>query len=159
MLANLEVQQRLEGKAPKKVIVVPKRIVNIVVSMKALLAVVAGPLLLSPVEPADTKQGDRLYGAGPRRPAEGQKPAASANSHPFCVTHGMARSTTVATAGMALLTMGFSQSNRPQIAEGTAKDALPLRSIEHNAFKPGEKLTYVVHYGWVNAGEAVLLNF
>ncbi|HQW97326.1 MAG TPA: class I tRNA ligase family protein [Flavobacteriales bacterium] len=31
VLANPEVQQRLEGKAPKKVIVVPKRIVNIVV--------------------------------------------------------------------------------------------------------------------------------
>ena len=31
VLANPEVQQRLEGKPPKKVIVVPKRIVNIVV--------------------------------------------------------------------------------------------------------------------------------
>ena len=31
VLADPEVQQRLEGKAPKKVIVVPKRIVNIVV--------------------------------------------------------------------------------------------------------------------------------
>ena len=31
VLANPEVQQRLEGKAPKKVIVVPKRIVNIVI--------------------------------------------------------------------------------------------------------------------------------
>jgi leucyl-tRNA synthetase len=31
VLANPEVQQRLEGKAPKKVIVVHKRIVNIVV--------------------------------------------------------------------------------------------------------------------------------
>ncbi|MCB0811223.1 MAG: hypothetical protein KDB96_18245, partial [Flavobacteriales bacterium] len=31
VLANPEVQAKLEGKAPKKVIVVPKRIVNIVV--------------------------------------------------------------------------------------------------------------------------------
>jgi leucyl-tRNA synthetase len=31
VLANPEVQKRLEGQAPKKVIVVPKRIVNIVV--------------------------------------------------------------------------------------------------------------------------------
>jgi leucyl-tRNA synthetase len=31
VLANPEVQKRLEGKSPKKVIVVPKRIVNIVV--------------------------------------------------------------------------------------------------------------------------------
>ncbi|MBS1547036.1 MAG: hypothetical protein JSU02_06630, partial [Bacteroidetes bacterium] len=31
VLANPEVQAKLEGKTPKKVIVVPKRIVNIVV--------------------------------------------------------------------------------------------------------------------------------
>ncbi|MFZ1333251.1 MAG: hypothetical protein WAR83_13735, partial [Flavobacteriales bacterium] len=31
VMANPEVQERLEGKSPKKVIVVPKRIVNIVV--------------------------------------------------------------------------------------------------------------------------------
>jgi len=31
-----------------------------------------------------------------------------------------------------------------------------LRTIDHNAFKAGEKLTYVVHYGFVNAGEAVI---
>jgi leucyl-tRNA synthetase len=31
VLANEDVQQRLEGATPKKVIVVPKRIVNIVV--------------------------------------------------------------------------------------------------------------------------------
>ncbi|MEZ4739815.1 MAG: hypothetical protein R2818_10810 [Flavobacteriales bacterium] len=31
-----------------------------------------------------------------------------------------------------------------------------LRTVQHNAFQVGEKLTHVVHYGWVNAGEAVV---
>ena len=31
-----------------------------------------------------------------------------------------------------------------------------LRTVDHNAFRPGEKLTYVVHYGLMDAGEAVL---
>jgi len=35
----------------------------------------------------------------------------------------------------------------------TASD---LRTIDHDAFKAGEKLTYVVHYGMLNAGEAVI---
>ncbi len=40
------------------------------------------------------------------------------------------------------------------VSAGEAHDA--LRSIAHNAFKPGERLTYVVHYGVMDAGEAVL---
>lgn len=68
----------------------------------------------------------------------------------------MVRSTTVVITGLALLTMGFSQSNRPHGSEGTMKDGASLRTLEHNAFKPGEKLTYVIHYGWVNAGEATV---
>ncbi len=125
--------------------------------MKALLAVGRWPLApyrrsswLIPSKGTVSMAPDRAD-----QPKSGSQQR-EANWHPFCVISGMARSTTVVIAGMALLTMGFSQSNRPQIAEGTAKDALPLRSIEHNAFKPGEKLTYVVHYGWVNAGEAVV---
>ncbi len=31
-----------------------------------------------------------------------------------------------------------------------------LRSIDHEAFKVGEKLTYLFHYGFLNAGEAVI---
>ena len=41
-------------------------------------------------------------------------------------------------------------------AAGNKETVHPLRSIRHNAFKPGEKLTYLVHYGWLNAGEAVV---
>ncbi len=31
-----------------------------------------------------------------------------------------------------------------------------LRSIKNEAFKPGEKLTYKIHYGFIDAGEATL---
>ncbi len=34
--------------------------------------------------------------------------------------------------------------------------AFKFRKIKNNAFKVGEKLTYRVHYGWMDAGEAVL---
>ncbi len=38
--------------------------------------------------------------------------------------------------------------------EITEADILPERT--HSAFKPGEKLTYLVHYGLIDAGEAVI---
>ncbi len=73
----------------------------------------------------------------------------------------MARTTTILLAGLSLLTMGFAQTERPTLStEGhpapPVRETYPLRTLQHNAFKPGEKLTYVVHYGWVNAGEAVV---
>lgn len=71
----------------------------------------------------------------------------------------MARTSTFLLAGIGLLTMAFSQSNRPVDAEpGTpaTTTTTAFRKVNHNAFKPGEKLTYIVHYGWVNAGEAVV---
>lgn len=37
-----------------------------------------------------------------------------------------------------------------------AKQAAKYRSVKHTAFKAGEKLTYRMHYGFVDAGEAVL---
>jgi hypothetical protein len=74
---------------------------------------------------------------------------------------GMARTTTFLLAGLSLLTMSFAQTERPMHStEGNpsapVREIYPLRTLQHNAFKPGEKLTYVVHYGWVNAGEAVV---
>ncbi|HRD54113.1 MAG TPA: DUF3108 domain-containing protein [Flavobacteriales bacterium] len=70
----------------------------------------------------------------------------------------MARTSTFLLAGTGLLTMAFAQSNHP--AEPNSAPApsstTNYRTINHNAFKAGEKLTYVVHYGWMNAGEAVV---
>lgn len=75
---------------------------------------------------------------------------------------GMARMSTFLLAGLSLFTMGFAQTERPtELAPvgnpaPALREAQPLRTLQHNAFKPGEKLTYVVHYGWLNAGEAVV---
>ncbi len=78
--------------------------------------------------------------------------------HSFCVTRGMARSTTVVLTGLAPAHHGLRQSDRPHGSEAGPLEAMvaSLRTLDHNAFKPGEKLTYVVHYGWVNAGEAIV---
>ncbi|MCW5900057.1 MAG: DUF3108 domain-containing protein [Flavobacteriales bacterium] len=74
----------------------------------------------------------------------------------------MARTSTLILCGLGLCTLGFTQVGGPAVAgnappaESPAKETLPLRSIRHDAFRPGEKLTYVVHYGFINAGEAVV---
>lgn len=69
------------------------------------------------------------------------------------MSQGMARSTTFLMAGLALLTMGFGQTKTSNPA---GKEFHQLRDLKYDSFKPGEKLTYVVHYGWLNAGEAVV---
>ncbi len=74
----------------------------------------------------------------------------------------MSRKSTLILAGLGLLTLGFAQSDRPLGSSAStdtvenAKEVHPLRHIKHNAFRPGEKLTYVVHYGFLNAGEAIV---
>lgn len=90
--------------------------------------------------------------------ASGQQPAAHLHTHwhPVCIPQAMARSTTFLLAGLAVLTMSFGQAKNPAPGNSGTKGYNQLREIKHEAFKPGEKLTYVVHYGWVNAGEAVV---
>ncbi len=57
--------------------------------------------------------------------------------------------------GTLMLGLGPGRAQAPvPVATTVGSDA--LRSIRHNAFQPGEKLTYVVHYGLMDAGEAVL---
>lgn len=70
----------------------------------------------------------------------------------------MARTSIFLLSGIGLLTMAFAQSDRPVETDPAPSPAINTnyRTIHHNAFKPGEKLTYIVHYGWVNAGEAVV---
>lgn len=88
----------------------------------------------------------------------GPKPLAAYHTdrHPICVPAGMARTTTILFAGIGLLTMAFAQSDKPTEPQPAAAGTFPLRTVAHDAFRPGEKLTYIVHYGWVNAGEAVV---
>lgn len=58
----------------------------------------------------------------------------------------------VAVTAACLFSFGFAQSG------GTSSEAtvFPLRKVEHHAFHAGEKLSYVLHYGWLNAGVATL---
>jgi hypothetical protein len=81
--------------------------------------------------------------------------------HGACQVRDMARKSTLILAGLSLFAFGFAQSegtgDPPKAASAAPKEVVhPLRSIKHNAFRPGEKLTYVVHYGFINAGEAVV---
>jgi len=60
--------------------------------------------------------------------------------------------------GLSLFFLGHAQG-RVQSGEpipASAPGTFPLRTLPHTAFKPGEKLTYVLHYGFVNACEATL---
>jgi len=75
--------------------------------------------------------------------------------HPVCQAVDMARKTIIALAGACVLSFGFAQSGSKPVAKNTNK-VYPLRTLDHNAFKPGEKLTYILHYGLLNAGEATL---
>ncbi|MBP6313697.1 MAG: DUF3108 domain-containing protein, partial [Flavobacteriales bacterium] len=71
----------------------------------------------------------------------------------------MARKTVFSLFGAGVLSLAFAQGGfppSPVTPMSGSKENYPLRSIQHNAFKPGEKLTYVVHYGWLDAGEAVV---
>lgn len=64
----------------------------------------------------------------------------------------MAHRSLLVTAAACLLSIGSAQSGEAP-APGAA---LPLPHVEHQAFRAGEKLTYVLHYGWLNAGVATL---
>jgi hypothetical protein len=72
----------------------------------------------------------------------------------------MTRKSLFLLAGVVLFTTGLAQGRTQNdsgpVSPVAAPGTFPLRTLEHNAFKPGEKLTYVLHYGFVNAGEATL---
>ena len=69
----------------------------------------------------------------------------------------MSRKTVLFTIGAALITFSFAQGTAPAKPAGDKPGTVyPLRSVKHHAFQAGEKLTYVLHYGWVNAGEATI---
>lgn len=69
----------------------------------------------------------------------------------------MARKTLIATIGACILSFGFSQSAQPVEPNSPAGEKVfPLRNIQHSAFQPGEKLEYILHYGFLNAGVASL---
>ena len=67
----------------------------------------------------------------------------------------MSRKAIIGAAATCLFSLGFAQSNKPG-DDSASKQLFPLRTIQHSAFKAGEKLTYILHYGWLNAGEATI---
>jgi hypothetical protein len=50
----------------------------------------------------------------------------------------------------------MSQSYKPSKVDLDTLPNLGHRKIQNNAFKVGEQLKYTVHYGWLDAGEAIL---
>ncbi|MBS1945949.1 MAG: DUF3108 domain-containing protein [Bacteroidetes bacterium] len=52
------------------------------------------------------------------------------------------------------LSFGFAQDGTREPAPATGVNV--LRTLDYHAFAPGEKLSYVLHYGWLNAGTATL---
>ena len=70
----------------------------------------------------------------------------------------MARKTLFAVMGACALSIGYAQGKLQD--KPTAKPTMgiaSLRTLSHNAFKPGEKLEYILHYGFMNAGTATLV--
>lgn len=70
-----------------------------------------------------------------------------------CYWVGMAQRPLIATAAACVFSFGFAQSGS---APAPAPMMNTLRTVAHHAFTPGEKLSYVLHYGWLNAGVATL---
>lgn len=52
-------------------------------------------------------------------------------------------------------TQTFAKSTENPVAK-KASSAIKYRTINHQAFKVGERLTYRLHYGFIDAGEAVM---
>ncbi len=58
---------------------------------------------------------------------------------------------------LALIASGYAQKNHPPtVALDTLTKVEQLPVVYHNAFSPGEKLTYRVRYGFLDAGEATI---
>ncbi len=70
-----------------------------------------------------------------------------------CKWKGMAQRSLIAATAACAFTFGFAQSGNAPVPEPKFNT---LRAVDHHAFAPGEKLSYVLHYGWLNAGTATL---
>ncbi len=69
-----------------------------------------------------------------------------------CKWAAMAQRSLLSAAAAGLLSFGFAQSGGTPPEPGV----FPLRTLDHHAFQAGEKLSYILHYGWLNAGTATL---
>ena len=63
----------------------------------------------------------------------------------------------LAIALMSLMTIGIAQANTKGIYQiQSTASAFEFRKVDNKSFHVGEKLTYRVHYGFIDAGEATL---
>ncbi len=69
---------------------------------------------------------------------------------------GMKRISPWIVASLAVLGLGFAPQELGGGPPEPGSAVYGLRELPHNAFRAGEKLTYVVHYGFVDAGEAIV---
>ncbi len=80
--------------------------------------------------------------------------------HPICHSTNMKTKSLLVLVGLSLISFGFAQVDRNSTVIPVSENSetlYPLRTLKHDAFKPGEKLRYIVHYGWINAGEAIVV--
>ena len=73
-----------------------------------------------------------------------------------CNWADMARKTLFALLGVGTLSIGYAQGKQQDAPVEEPVGMGSLRTITHSAFKAGEKLEYVLHYGIMNAGTATL---
>ncbi len=73
-----------------------------------------------------------------------------------CYWTDMARKTIFALLGVSALSISYAQGKHQVKTAEEPSGLAGLRTVTHNAFKPGEKLEYVLHYGFMNAGTATL---
>ena len=74
-----------------------------------------------------------------------------------CNRADMARKTIFAVMAACALSVGYAQGKQQdRTTEAPTMGMGSLRTLSHNAFKSGEKLEYILHYGIMNAGKATL---
>lgn len=119
-----------------------------------LLALSQKPLALL-TGPAIAMRGSDLAAPTAQPAAGGQRPVAA--GHGTCNRADMARKTLFAVMGACALSIGYAQGKQQgKSTQAPAMGIASLRTLPHNAFKAGEKLEYILHYGLMNAGKATL---
>jgi hypothetical protein len=89
--------------------------------------------------------------------ARGSQPEAIAVlRYGHCTRADMARKTLFALLGAGAMSIGYAQGKQQDKPAEENTGIGSLRTLTHNAFKPGEKLEYILHYGIMNAGTATL---
>lgn len=68
--------------------------------------------------------------------------------------NAMTRKSALLLLGLCAVPLAFAQA--PPVEGAGAMETFPLRTLQQNAFQAGERLDFIVHYGFMNAGEATV---